>query len=1391
MAITIITLLILIASVATLLWGVISAAVLRFAHKLKGLSGKEWFQVLKAFIKEYSRKRLLLAFFAAEISLAGGIIPIVAKVWFVNSNFAFFVEISDQPAWLSLGIAMLIAVGFFIYLYFSDRKHPEKWDQIIDAALFVNNEFNFTPSKEWFEEQNETAIKALGKRYSPDINFPFNDIEWLLAALRLDDGFSELLWNELDDELECIKRYLRNKNQFVDETVNALCDEVSNSIYNLNKKVESYLKLRDKVTALYENLENYNIHKNEYNEFNFRDLREKTAQLDNSLSKIWIDFKASKYWIIAGEAGMGKSHLIGDIIMRRKKNGEPSVLLLGEQFVKEVDPVQQIKNKLEIHHRFSNMLQQFNLYGQRIGKPVVFFIDALNEGGGGQLWMKYWEEFIAKFDKFEYLRLVVSFRISGSRNWFYDLAIHTDKNHVYFHRGFSGNEQRASEFMFRSYGLDQPLWPSYGSEFANPLFLKTYCRLHEKSGEPLQLDNFWVIINKFCKQVNHDLSLKNNYSDALPLVTNAMHYVANLMVQQDNRLHLEYKKVNEGLIEVAALMKDPTEFMRIMIDEGLLRIVTYDGNDFVDFGYELIGDYFLANCLLEQDDIINEDKWWSLGEGVPEALAVIAPYRKNVEAFEIVEDSVKEDAINAMLISSDWRDSFTINGQKVIDGFSDNKEYGALLSIILERPFRSDDTANSTKLYDLLWPMKMSERDAIWTTLISTKWNLGRDVMNLAEWGMHASSHALFRVDSKAIYRCAETLIWSFTSTWRQLRDTATHAMVNILAERKELIQPLLEKYHAVNDPYVEERLWGSVMGALICCQDITVVQTTAKWVYTHVFNSKQVPENILVRDYAKGIIRYAQQIGVDLDVDETKLTLPFTDGTIPTVLTCKQITEKYDNDDWQNLKEDEMDVWRAKQAILGSMATEHSPRTNMYGDFGRYVFQSSMSDFPVDPEDMSNWAIEMIFEEYGYSPKVFSKFDVLHRSHDRSHSDIERIGKKYQWIAMYRILARLSDAYPDIDFDDSYFTPTQSARNLDPTYRIDTSVKDNRRSKYDVPKFDVTQTKNEINWLRQWKEMPAIEKYLLTKDEDDVEWVNLFSYNTIRSPKRFSNHDGWIREIWTFIQAFVVKKEYIKTICHEIHRVGLEGRIFRENREIEGIYAREFYWSDTYRERYREEYYGFAPFSIGHKEFSEIEIAPAYMQYNHSSSEDASNLDGTYIIMPNDWLYKGLGLCYGKQNGVWLDIQGRIVAMDNGEYGKGHSALLIRKDILLEFLNKKGLVMFWPVLTERQARMVHGVGGPGYEQNGGWAYMDEKGKLHHQFKSYVPSKLQEKVGKCKNKINKRSRKLRNKIVLFLSKHGLKKISAEEKLKILFENEEYSPNDFRFDNSFEEEKEES
>ena len=92
------------------------------------------------------------------------------------------------------------------------------------------------------------------------------------------------------------------------------------------------------------------------------------------------------------------------------------------------------------------------------------------------------------------------------------------------------------------------------------------------------------------------------------------------------------------------------------------------------------------------------------------------------------------------------------------------------------------------------------------------------------------------------------------------------------------------------------------------------------------------------------------------------------------------------------------------------------SMRTNQqggYGDFGRYTWESAFNFWNVDVHGLSRYAIRMIFKEYGYDHSLHGAFDNSVGSFDRQQSQIERIGKKYQWIALHEMVARLSDNYP------------------------------------------------------------------------------------------------------------------------------------------------------------------------------------------------------------------------------------------------------------------------------------------------------------------------------------------------------------------------------------------
>src|SRR5262249_5490309 len=71
---------------------------------------------------------------------------------------------------------------------------------------------------------------------------------------------------------------------------------------------------------------------------------------------------------------------------------------------------------------------------------------------------------------------------------------------------------------------------------------------------------------------------------------------------------------------------------------------------------------------------------------------------------------------------------------------------------------------------------------------------------------------------------------------------------------------------------------------------------------------------------------------------------------------------------------------------------------------------------------------------EMGWTRQRFEAFDRHSGSGDRYRNSIERIGKKYQWIALYEFLARASDRFPlfeSLGFDRSMPSPFAHPRKL------------------------------------------------------------------------------------------------------------------------------------------------------------------------------------------------------------------------------------------------------------------------------------------------------------------------------------------------------------------------
>lgn len=378
-----------------LLWWVVW--IISLASKIKQLrkeSWKVWLNMLKTLWKERSENRLFYEFMMLEGGLAG-VFPALAKLqlWVRHGGdeFGLGVELAESSEWLSLGIALLIALCYGLYLCFGNIVNPEAWRKIVDACKLIDEELNFSPNAQWFAEQNEKQIKNLGKRYSPERNFPFKDMDYALASLHRSDGFAPLLKKSIGSFQDELRLFIRKQDRNPDYSkVLEECKDLLAQIKGLNGDAQGYLDLRDAIgKLLFKSLKDVS-----WSSRDVLSLHRVGEPLVDELSNQWIQFKRSHTVLIVGAAGMGKSHLIGDMVAHRQSLGEPTILLLGQHFTSTSQPLSQIRDLLDIRCRKDRLLQQLNLYGERIGEPVVLFIDAINEGAGVELWRPHWEDFL-------------------------------------------------------------------------------------------------------------------------------------------------------------------------------------------------------------------------------------------------------------------------------------------------------------------------------------------------------------------------------------------------------------------------------------------------------------------------------------------------------------------------------------------------------------------------------------------------------------------------------------------------------------------------------------------------------------------------------------------------------------------------------------------------------------------------------------------------------------------------------------------------------------------------------------------------------------------------------------------------------------------------------------
>nr|WP_304412207.1 AVAST type 2 anti-phage system protein Avs2 [Flavobacterium sp. WG21] len=847
-------------------------------------------------------------------------------------------------------------------------------------------------------------MKNLGPRFNKDINFKlpiakvFNDIAKddlffnrflnLVDNWILEDGYRKMKDNLHLDKIESNNQQLKQKvTNWIKQKENSVTDKIDvdwilNSLDTINSEIDIKIKELYKLQRQEEE-KNKDVKK----DYSYREpfegeisrLREINRSNDefinNLLTKVHVNLANNPFLIIKGDAGNGKSHLLGDISKDRISRNLPTLLLLGQHFVESKSIWENIYSSLSVTiNKKEIFLDTLNNIGKQIGSRVLILIDAINEGAGADLWESQISGFIDDFNKYPFIGIVLSIRTTYL-NFVIPENVHNNPTVTFKeHEGFKGNEYEALRLFCNFHELKQPHFPILSPEFSKPLFLQLICNavkdLPEKAF-PQGFQGMSKIFEVYINAINLKFQKKREEYKYTNAILDAIHKIAFENYNNENK-YLLLKDVRTLLRtefpEHKFLLNDLIE-ENIFITNPRLNYETDKTEEIIYFAYQRFGDFYIADELLkklnsklevinafkQENDlgkIISRQNLYWYNDGILEAFSILLPEKFNLEIFEVCylnfmseDDNFHKyyylERINRLLLDSlNWRKIESIDDEKLIKwltsdyfNISDDDYFNKLseLSTIIGHPFNSD------RLSKILKRHKMPERDSFWQQHLRyyTGYNddgIAYPIRRLIDWAW--TPNISEKLDFETTRLTAQALIWVLASTRTKARDESTKALVNLLEQQPDVLIWLLKNFEKVNDPYISERLYAIAYGCILRTAHESSVNKIALTVYNLIFKKQNPPQHILLRDYARNTIEFALYKNPKLKVDPNFIRPPYK-SKLPEILPNEKDILKY------NFSYKDPDAKRNYKLMNNRIYDS----VTGWGDFGKHI-DSCLDDF-------------------------------------------------------------------------------------------------------------------------------------------------------------------------------------------------------------------------------------------------------------------------------------------------------------------------------------------------------------------------------------------------------------------------------------------------------------
>ncbi|MDJ0899804.1 MAG: hypothetical protein QNJ55_13440 [Xenococcus sp. MO_188.B8] len=307
--------------------------------------------------------------------------------------------------------------------------------------------------------------------------------------------------------------------------------------------------------------------------------------------------------------------------------------------------------------------------------------------------------------------------------------------------------------------------------------------------------------------------------------------------------------------------------------------------------------------------------------------------------------------------------------------------------------------------------------------------------------------------------------------------------------------------------------------------------------------------------------------------------------------------------------------------------------------DANKYRFDLSIAQ---------RWIFWKVFD-LGWTVEFFGNFDSMINSSNigRKANKVERIGKKYQWLAYHEFLARVSDNFyfekdrRNQNNNQGYQGSWQlSIRDIDPSCLLKNAPQE-KSDKDELPwwsssKYDAWELMpDNIKWLKNENDLPPIQPMIeLINPQDNSQWITLESNPSWREPTPIDEdrYDYPRRNIWYQIKSYIIRKEDIDCLYDWAIQQDFMGRWMPESNENHKIFLGEFFCSPAFN-YHNIPYFLHDGWTQGGDDRIPKPVLVSTDQYLRESGTYDGSVDESYsIYLPCSWLVEQMNLSW---NGV------------------------------------------------------------------------------------------------------------------------------------------------------------